>query len=90
MDRLRNELIIHDELPLARNVMLGSFLRSLSNLLVLAEKFKGIHECEDELDYNYYDRFPDSIKMINLIQPNEFTNKHFQRKDIHELLVGKK
>lgn len=67
--------------------MLGSFLGSLENAFSHADKFKGISFYG--LDYDYYDRFFETVRTITPQQLQQLANKYFAD-EFFEVVVGKK
>lgn len=84
---LKNELVAEEELSLVRNYMLGSFLGSLENAFSHADKFKGI--LFYGLDYDYYNRFFETVRTITPQQLQHLANKYLAD-DFFEVVVGKK
>lgn len=86
ISRLRNELINEDELILAKNYLLGSFLRSIDGPFSLADRHKIL------VDYGFgYDYYYDYINTITQITSNELrdlANKYLQEKDLSEIIIG--
>ncbi|MDP1727406.1 MAG: pitrilysin family protein [Bacteroidota bacterium] len=85
---IRNEPIGAHELEVAKNYMLGSFLRSLDGPFSLADRLKII--IDFGLSKDYYAEF---VHIINSMSPEALmaiSNKYFSAENIVEVLVGKK
>ncbi len=88
IDRLKNELIGEEELSLAKNYLLGSFLRSIDGPFSLADKQKIL--IDYGLEYSYYYDYLNTIKTINANELLELANKYFKKEDLSEIIVGGK
>ena len=84
---LKTELIPDDELSLVRNYMLGTLLGSLENVLSHADKFKNLYFAG--LDYDYYDRYVETIKTITSEQLLQLANKYLNFDQFYKVIVGK-
>ncbi len=85
---IRDEPIGAHELEVAKNYMLGSFLRSLDGPFSLADRLKII--IDFSLSKDYYAEF---VHIINDMTPEALmviSNKYFSAENIVEVLVGKK
>ena len=85
---LKDEPVDAEELEMARNYMLGTFLKGMDGAFQLAERFKSIYLYN--LDYSYYDRY---LQKIRTIQPDELQNlarKYFDISGFYEIVVGRK
>src|SRR6201999_3753609 len=71
---LKTELIPEEELSLVRNYMLGSLLGSLENVFSHADKFKNIYFAG--LDYDYYDRYTNTVKTITAPELKKLAEKY--------------
>jgi zinc protease len=85
---LRNRLIPEDELALAKNYMLGSFLRSIDGPFSLADRHKIL--VDYGLDYQFYYDFVDIIKQTSAEELRDLANKYLKKEDLSEIVVGKK
>ncbi len=88
IDVLQNDLVSADELETVKNYILGQFLRSVEGPFSLADKFKGVWEFG--LDYSYYDNYFNAVKSVTSQQIRDLAGKYLQKKDVIELVVGKK
>jgi len=88
LNKLQTEKILDGELSLVRNYMLGTFLRSIDGPFALADRFKGIHF--NGLDYDYYERYVETIRTITSEKLMELANKYWKKDEMIELVVGKK
>jgi len=84
---LKTELIPEDELSLVRNYMLGSLLGSLENVLSHADKFKNLYF--SGLDYDYYDRYVNTVKTVTSEQLLQLANKYLNFDQFYKVIVGK-
>ncbi len=88
LNKLQTEKVSDSELSLVRNYMLGTFLRSIDGPFALADRFKGIHF--SGLDYDYYERYVETIHTISPERLMELANKYWKKEEVIELVVGKK
>lgn len=88
IDIIQNDLVSADELETVKNYILGQFLRSVEGPFSLADKFKGVWEFG--LDYSYYDNYFNAVKSVTSQQIRDLAGKYLQKKDLIELVVGKK
>jgi predicted Zn-dependent peptidase len=88
LERIQSELISNSELTRVRNYMLGAFLRSIDGPFALADRFKAIYFYG--LDYEYYDRYIETIKTITPAELRNLANKYLRKDEMIELVVGKK
>lgn len=84
---LKTDLILDEELSLVRNFMLGSLLGSLENVLSHADKFKNLYFAG--LDYDYYERYTQTVKNITAEDIQTFANKYFDFDNFYKVIVGK-
>lgn len=85
---LRTSLISHSELSLAKNYMLGSFLRSIDGPFSLADRQKIL--IDFGLDYDYYYRFIKVVKSIEAPELRDLANVYLSDQDLFEIIVGDK
>jgi predicted Zn-dependent peptidase len=67
--------------------MLGSLLGSLENVFSHADKFKNLYFAN--LDYDYYDRYTQTIKTITAPELQALANKYWNFADFYKVIVGK-
>ncbi|MEO3403667.1 pitrilysin family protein [Mucilaginibacter sp. CAU 1740] len=84
---LKTELVPEEELSLVRNYMLGSTLGSLENIFSHADKFKTIYFAG--LDYDYYDRYTETVKNITSDKLIKLANTYFNFDQFYKVIVGK-
>ena len=84
---LKTEIIPDDELSLVRNYMLGSLLGSLENVFSHADKFKNLYFAG--LDYEYYDRYTETIKTVTADYLLTLANRYFDFDGFYKVIVGK-
>ena len=87
VEDLKKELIPQEELSLVRNFMLGSLLGSLENVMSHADKFKTLYFAG--LDYDYYDRYTQTVKNITAEELKALAIKYFNFEDFYKVIVGK-
>ncbi|MFH1004157.1 MAG: pitrilysin family protein [Bacteroidota bacterium] len=87
LNKIQNKLVPDTELQLVRNYMLGTFLRSIDGPFALANCFKGI--LFHGLNYDYYDRYIETIKTITPKQLQELANKYLKKDEMIELVAGR-
>ncbi len=84
---LKTELIPEEELALVRNYMLGSLLGSLENVFSHADKFKSLYF--SGLDYDYYDRYTETIRAITSDDLIKLADKYLNLDGFYKVIVGK-
>ena len=84
---LKENLIDEKELSLVKNYMLGSLLGSLENVFSHADKFKNLYFAN--LDYDYYDRYTQTIKTITAPELQVLANKYWNFADFYKVIAGK-
>jgi predicted Zn-dependent peptidase len=87
LNKLKSELIPDEELSLVRNFMLGSLLGSLENVFSHADKFKNLYFAG--LDYDYYDRYVNTVKTITSDQLQQLANRYLNFDQFYKVIVGK-
>ena len=85
---LKDEHVDNEELEMARNYMLGTFLKGMDGAFQLAERFKSIYLYD--LDYSYYDRYLQKIKTIQADELRDLARKYFDLSGFYEIVVGRK
>lgn len=88
IERLQQEPMPEEELQLVKNYTLGNFLRSIDGPFALADKFISIWEINS--DYEFYERSISAIKTCNAKDIQRMAQLYLQKKDLIELVVGKK
>jgi len=84
---LKTNLIPDEELSLVRNYMLGSLLGSLENVFSHADKFKNLYF--SDLDYDYYERYTNTVKTITAPELLQLANKYLDFDRFYKVIVGK-
>ncbi|GAB2978021.1 pitrilysin family protein [Mucilaginibacter puniceus] len=84
---LKTELIPDEELELVRNYMLGSLLGSLENVFSHADKFKNLYF--SGMDYDYYERYIQTVKTITAPELQVLANKYLKFDEFYKVIVGK-
>ncbi len=84
---LKTDLIPDEELALVRNYMLGSLLGSLENVFSHADKFKNLYF--SGMDYDYYERYIQTVKTITSAELQVLANKYFKFDEFYKVIVGK-
>lgn len=85
---LREVLVDEQELQIAKNYLLGSFLRNTEGPFNLADRFKILKDYN--LSYNYFYEFIEIIKNMQANQIKNLANKYFNEKDLSTVIVGAK
>ncbi|UCS91890.1 insulinase family protein [Echinicola marina] len=75
-----------EELETLRNYMIGHFLSNFSNAFDLINRFKAIHHAG--MDYDFYEAQLDYFRSFQPEEIMEIGQKHFDRKNIIEVVVG--
>ena len=88
IELLKDETVDSEELEMARNYMLGTFLKGMDGAFQLAERFKSIYL--SGLDYTYYDNYLHKVRNIQADELMELARKYFVIADFHEVVVGRK
>jgi predicted Zn-dependent peptidase len=87
ISNLREKIIPTDELKLAKNYMMGSFLRSVDGPFSIMDRYKIL--IDYKLSHQYYYNFIEKIKAITSNNLIEVANKYLQEQDLIEVVVGK-
>jgi zinc protease len=85
---LRENLIPEEELSIAKNYLLGSFLRNTEGPFNLADRFKILKDYH--LSYQYFYEFLAIVKDTNAIQLRELANKYLNENELSIVIVGNK
>jgi len=85
---LKDEPVESEELEMARNYMLGTFLKGMDGAFQLAERFKSVYL--NGLDYSYYDRYVQKVRTIQPDELKELARKYFDINGFFEVVVGRK
>jgi len=67
--------------------MIGSLLGSLENIFSHADKFKNLYFAG--LDYDYYDRYVDTVKTVSAEKLKELANEYLNFDQFYKVIVGK-
>jgi len=87
LNLLQNELIPEGELSLVRNFLMGSLLGSLENVFSHADKFKNLYF--SGLQYDYYDRYVNTVKTVTADHLQQLAKRYFNFADFYKVIVGK-
>ncbi|MBC7745761.1 MAG: insulinase family protein [Flavobacterium sp.] len=87
MKLLGTQLIGKEELEIAKNFLLGSFLRSLDGPFSLADRFKIL--IDNNLSKEYYTEFVKIINQISSEELLEIANIYLKQDKLVEVIVGK-
>jgi zinc protease len=85
---LQTEPVPNDELTIVKNYILGSFLKSIDGSFNLADRWKSLMLYG--LDYDYYDKYINTVKNITSEQLLLLAQKYFDESSLYELVVGNK
>ncbi len=88
IEALKDELIEKEELEMARNYMLGTFLKGMDGAFQLAERFKSVYL--NGLDYSYYERYLQKVRTVQAEELKELARKYFDINGFFEVVVGRK
>lgn len=83
---LREALIDKEELQIAKNYLLGSFLRSIDSPFSLADRYKIL--LDYNLSYSYYYEFIEIVKETTAEELRNLAHIYLQEKDLYEVIVG--
>jgi zinc protease len=86
--RLQEEPVGKEELKTVKNYLTGAFLRSIDGPFAQADKWKGIYFYN--LDYDYYDRYLETLKNITGNDIQQLAIKYLNTNELTEVVVGKK
>jgi predicted Zn-dependent peptidase len=84
--KLRTEKVGLDELRVAKNYLLGSFLRSIDGPFSLADRFKILQDYN--LTYQYYYEYIDIIKKSTPERLIELADKYLNEETFTKIRVG--
>lgn len=87
LKKLRTELIGSDELERVQQYLLGEFLRDLDGPLALAQAFLNVHEYG--LDYNFYEKYYQTIMNLSAVQFKTLAEKYFQEDSFYTVVAGR-
>jgi predicted Zn-dependent peptidase len=87
LNLLKEEIIPAAELSLVRNFLLGSLLGSLENVFSHADKFKNLYF--SGLDYDYYDRYVNTVKTVTAEHLKDLANRYLNFDQFYKVIVGK-
>ncbi|RYZ94849.1 MAG: insulinase family protein, partial [Sphingobacteriaceae bacterium] len=87
INTLKADLVSAEELELVRNYMLGSLLGSLENVFSHADKFKNLYF--SGLEYDYYDRYVETVKTIGAEELKQLANEYLDFNQFYKVIVGK-
>ena len=87
MRKLKMEIVGDEELDLVKNYMMGTLVRSFDGVFQAADKYKTI--ILNNLNYDYFDKYVETILAISPVDLMELANKYFVEADILEVIAGK-
>jgi len=70
-----------------KNYLTGSFLRSIDGPFALSERLKSV--LLFGLDFNYYYKFFNTIRVITPAEIQALAAKYFDFNELYEVVVGK-
>ncbi len=85
-DMLKQDLVSDAELQTVKQYMLGAFAGSLNTPFDVAETFKAIYFLD--LDYNFYDKYLDTIRNITPSQVRDIAQKYLHTDNWVKVSVG--
>lgn len=83
---LQTELVDEEELMIVKNYILGSFMGSINTPFSILDKFKTLHY--NKLDYEYYDRYYDTVSNISAHTIREIAQQYLNYDDMLKVSVG--
>ena len=86
LDRLQNDLISEQEIQLARNYLLGRFLKRTDGAFSLMETFKS-YKIEG-VDIQHFNTFIEDIKNADAKQLQNLAQKYLSLDTMHQVIVG--
>jgi len=86
LDRIQNELVSDTEIQLARNYLLGRFLKRTDGAFNLMETFKSY--VIEGVDIQNFSMFIDDIKGADAIKLQELAKKYLSLNTMHQVIVG--
>ena len=87
LKKLRTELIGSDELERVQQYLLGEFLRDLDGPLALAQTFLNVHEYG--LDYDFYEKYYQTIMNLSAVHFKALAEKYFQEDSFYTVVAGR-
>lgn len=75
-----------DELEVVRNYMIGQMLKQFSSSFDLMDKYRAVHD--SEMDFDYYTKKLDFLKVFTSMDILEIGQKYFSNKKFIEVVVG--
>ena len=88
IELLKDDLVEGEELEMARNYMVGTFLKGMDGAFQLSDRFKSIYF--SGLDYSYYDRYLQKLRSIQPDELRDLARKYFDISSFFEVVVGRK
>ena len=83
---LKQTPVSEEELETVKNYMSGTFISAIDTPFALADKFKTIHY--SGLDYDYYERYFQSINNITAERIQELSRKYLIKEQMTTVMVG--
>ncbi len=87
LKKLRTELIGKEELERVQQYLLGEFLRDLDGPLALAQTFLNVHEYG--LDYDFYEKYYQTIMNLSPVHFKGLAEKYFQEDSFYTVVAGR-
>jgi len=86
IERMQNQLVPEDELEMAKNYLLGSFLRSIDGPFSQASRIKNV--ILYQLDDTYYERYLSAIENTTSEEVLKMAQTYLTKDSFTELVVG--
>lgn len=86
VDKIKGHLIPQEELEIAKNYMLGTFLRSFDGPFSTTERLKTL--LDYELETTYYNGFVEIINTISPLELQELANTHLVTDEFVTIIAG--
>lgn len=86
LKRLQDEPVSDEELETVKSYLMGEFLRDFDGPFALASSFKAINDFG--LDYDFYDRYLNTLNQITAAQLQQLAIKYLSPEDMYTVIVG--
>ncbi|MBE9467586.1 MAG: insulinase family protein [Bacteroidetes bacterium] len=85
--KLKDELIPEAELEIVKNYMMGDLINYFDGPFALSESFRVL--INNNLSYEYFETYIDTVKNITAEKLNQLANKYFQEETFYNVIAGK-
>lgn len=87
INRLCTDPVPAQELELARNYLIGSFIRNSDGVFAMMDRFKAIFY--NNIDYSYYDHYFNVVESISAMEIQQIAKQYFDKPHIEVVAGGK-